>query len=139
MDNIYRRSCVEVLEILKHVSKDDYHKIPKEELEFYKSNADPEYVYIYDSLNPKTLRKTDAILIYLYKNYIAKEDEKKQIEQALKINKLKNEQEKQKKYSVKNIFKEIEKGDLSTLPTAEIKETIFKKFINKIKKIFHLN
>ena len=74
MNSTYSCSYVEVLEILKHIPKEDYEKIPKEKIEFYKKNVDKNYVYIYDSIAPKTLRKTDAILINLYKNYIAKEE-----------------------------------------------------------------
>ena len=93
MNNTYSCSYVEVLEILKHIPKEDYIKIPEEKIEFYKNNMDKNYVYIYDPIMPKTLRKTDAILINLYKNYIAKEDEKQKINQILKLNEMKEEQE----------------------------------------------
>lgn len=142
MNNTYSCSYVEVLEILKHIPKEEYEKIPKEKIEFYKNNMDKNYVYIYDSIAPKTLRKTDAILINLYKNYIAKEDEKKKIDHILKLNEMKAEQEKQKKLNPDNIFNnkhiEIEKenDNVNTLSIVEHKETMFKKIINKIKRCF---
>lgn len=143
MNNTYSCSYVEVLEILKHIPKEDYKKIPEEKIEFYKNNMDKNYVYIYDPITPKTLRKTDAILINLYKNYIAKEDEKRKINQILKQNEMKDEQEKQKKFSTDNIFNnkhvEIENNNVDTLSIVEYKETMFKKIINKIKKIFHIS
>ena len=144
MNNTYSLSYVEVLEILKHIPKEDYEKIPKEKIEFYENNKDKNYVYIYNSVNPKTSRKTDAILINLYKNYIAKEDEKKIINQILKLNEMKDEQEKQKNFNTDNIFNnknkhvENKNNNEEILAIVEYKETMFKKIINKIKKIFNI-
>lgn len=140
----YSYSYVEVLEILKHIPKEDYEKIPREKIEFYKNNMDKNYVYIYDPITPKTLRKTDAILINLYKNYIAKEDEKKIINQILKLNEMKDEQEKQKNFNTDNIFNnknkhvENKNNNEEILAIVEYKETMFKNIINKIKKIFNI-
>lgn len=143
MNNTYSCSYVEVLEILKHIPEEDYKKIPEEKIKFYKNNMDKNYVYIYDPITPKTLRKTDAILINLYKNYIAKEDEKRKINQILKLNEMKYKQEKQKKFSPDNIFNnkhvEIENNNVDILSIVEYKETMFKKIINKIKRIFHIS
>ncbi len=142
MNNTYSCSYVEVLEILKHIPKEDYIKIPEEKIEFYKNNMDKNYIYIYNPIMPKTLRKTDAILINLYKNYIAKEDEKQKINQILKLNEMKEEQEKQKKFSPNNIFNnhvENENINENTILVVEHKETMLKKIINKIKRIFHIS
>ncbi len=137
MNDTYSCSYVEVLEILKHIPKEDYEKIPKEKIEFYRNNIDKNYVYIYNAFSPKTLRKTDAILIYLYKNYIANDDEKKKIVEKLKLNEIKSEQEKQKKFSPDNIFKNVNLNEEIQL-TVKHKETILKSMINIIKKIFHI-
>lgn len=143
MNDTYSCSYVEVLEILKHIPKEDYEKIPKEKIEFYKNNMDKDYVYIYDTFKPKTLKKTDAILINLYKKYIAEDDEKKKIHQILKLNEIKAEQEKNKKFSSDNIFNnkyiEIENNNVNSLSKVEYKETVLKKIINKIKKILHIS
>ena len=140
MNNTYSLSYVEVLEILKHIPKEDYEKIPKEKIEFYENNKDKNYVYIYNPVNPKISRKTDAILINLYKNYIAKDDEKEKINHILKLNEMKNEQEKQENFDLNNIFNnkksEIKNNNVDTLPVEKKRETRFKKFIDKIKKIF---
>jgi len=89
MNDTYSCSYVEVLEILKHIPKEEYNKIPEEKIEFYKNNMNKDYVYIYDSITPKTMRKTEAILISLYKNYIANEDEKREIDEILRLNGMK--------------------------------------------------
>ena len=142
MNDTYACSYVEVLEILKHIPKEDYDKIPKEKIDFYEKNMDKNYVYIYDSVEPKTLRKTDIILMNLYKNYIAKVEEKEKIEEILRLNEQKEEQEKKNTYSVDNIFdnKKIDiqrdKESIIAEPLLENKESIFKRFINKFKMIF---
>ena len=142
MNNTYSLSYVEVLEILKHIPKEDYEKIPKEKIEFYENNKDKNYVYIYNPVNPKISRKTDAILINLYKNYIAKDDEKEKINHMLKLNEMKNEQEKQENFDLNNIFdnkkSEIKNNNVDILPVEKKRETRFKKFIDKIKKIFNI-
>ena len=43
-------------------------------------------------------------MINLYKNYIAKDDEKEKINHILKLNEMKNEQEKQENFDLNNIF-----------------------------------
>ena len=142
MNNTYSLSYVEVLEILKHIPKENYEKIPKEKIEFYENNKDKNYIYIYNPVNPKILRKTDAILINLYKNYIAKDDEKEKINHILKLNEMKNEQEKQENFDLNNIFNnkksEIKNNNVDILPVEKKRETRFKKFIDKIKKIFNI-
>lgn len=142
MNSTYSCSYVEVLEILKHIPKEDYEKIPKEKIEFYKKNVDKNYVYIYDSITPKTLRKTDAILINLYKNYIANEDEKKKINEILKLNDIKDEQNKQKKFNSASIFDnrniKSENTNINGLAIVEYKETAFKRIMNTIKKLLHI-
>lgn len=106
MDNTYERSYVEVLEILKYIPREEYEKIPKDYIEFYKENKDKNYKYKYNQNSPKTLRKTDAIIIYLYKNYIASDEEKDEIEKNLKLNSQRAEIEKRRKYNPDNIFRE---------------------------------
>ena len=48
MDKKYARAYTEVLEILNHIPKEEYNVIPKNEIEFYKSNCDKNYTYVYD-------------------------------------------------------------------------------------------
>lgn len=88
-NNTYSRSYTEILEILKHIPVKDLKKIPEEKIKFYQKNADKDYIYIYNPIEPRFLRETEAILINLYKNYIAKEEEKKKIEEILDLNRMK--------------------------------------------------
>ena len=105
MNDTYECSYVEVLEILKYIPKEEYYKIPKELIEFFDEHKDKSYQYIYNPVSPKTLRKTDAIIVSLYKDYIANEDEKKQIEKRLIENYQKAEIEKRKQYNPDDLFK----------------------------------
>lgn len=88
----YSCSYEEVLEILMLIPKSEYDRIPKEKIEFFEQNKDKNYIYKYNLKDSKTLRKTDAIIINLYKDYIANEEEKKEIDEKLKQNLIKNEE-----------------------------------------------
>ena len=107
MNDTYECSYVEVLEILKYIPKEEYDKIPKELIEFFEKNMDKSYKYTYNPASHKTLRKTDAIIVSLYKDYIANDDEKKQIEKRLMNNYEKAESEKRKQYNPDDLFKKI--------------------------------
>ena len=143
----YNRSYVEVLEILKLIPKNEYDRIPKEKIEFFEQNKDKNYIYKYNLKDPKTLRKTDAIIINLYKDYIANEEEKKEIDEKLKQNLIKNEEEKREKYPVDIFKKKKEKiqvelpsiysvdKDLEQNKLIEYKESFFTKILNKIKRM----
>ncbi len=100
----YACSYVEVLEILKKIPKTELDKIPKEKLEFYESNKDKNYIYFYNDENTIISKKAKAILINLYKNYIATENEKTKIEEILKLNDKKQEVLNHKKYNPDDLF-----------------------------------
>ena len=137
MENTYSNAYTEVLEILKNVPKEQYEKIPKEELDFLEKNRNKDYNFSYDIENPNTLRKTDAILISMYKKYIATENEKKAIEEILELNYRKNELEKKEKYGDKVLFnKPQEEIKEKILPIEVKKKNAFEKFIDKIKSFF---
>lgn len=98
MEDTYENSYTEILEILKYIPVFEYNKIPKEKILFYEQNKNKDYKYTYDVKNPKTLKKTDALIVNLYKDYIASEDEKAKVEEILKLNTIKSEREKSRKY-----------------------------------------
>lgn len=81
----------EALTIMKYyLTKEDYEKIPKEKLEFYEKNADRIYDYDIDKnktfLEQNISRKANSIIVYLYREYFIKEDEKKILDQVLALN-----------------------------------------------------
>lgn len=75
MTNNYKRAYTEVVEILSHLSREEYDKIPKEKIDYYKENMDTEYVYHIDSqktLNEQNIStEANAILVTLFRDYFA--------------------------------------------------------------------
>ena len=100
----YECSYVEILEILKHIPKEQYNMIPREKIIFYEKNKNTEYKYIYNEQIPIVSRKASAVLVNLYKEYIASPSEKDKIENILELNDRKLEMVKQKKYNNTNLF-----------------------------------
>ena len=110
MDKKYAKAYTEVIEILKHIPKEEYNKIPETEIQFYENNCDKNYKYVYDE--NKTIkeqpisREANAVIISIYMNYFANEKQKEIIDEVLKQNSINQEKEKKEKYNTENIFKE---------------------------------
>ena len=79
----YANAYKEVLVILDYLIKEDYDKIPKEYIEFLKSNCNNEYEFYYD--NSKTFEEqellddTKYILFGLFEKFGATELQKEKI------------------------------------------------------------
>ena len=74
MENIENaKAYTEVLEIINNLPYKDYVKIPKEKIEFFEKNKDPNYNFKINIENDiseqEFLPKTHAIVIALFKNY----------------------------------------------------------------------
>lgn len=144
-------SYVEILEILKYMDKIYVDKIPKKLIEFFEENKANNYNFKYDSaveldkqnLNDNTL----ALLAMLNLNYWCESEEhKKELIARYNDNEQKYQEELREKYNPDNIFKkrnkenEIEENIIQNeVALVEYKESIFRKVINKIKKIFHIS
>lgn len=149
INNRYAKAYTEVLEIVKHFPKEEYNKIPAEKIEFYKENMDKNYIFL---INPELeLEKqnispeANAIIVNLYFNYFATEEQKNKMEKILDLNQKREEQEKIEKYNPDNIFKKKNKIEISQEiniknenAMVEYKEPFFVKFKNFILKILHL-
>ena len=148
----YKKAYKEVLEIIKYFPQKEYAKIPKEKIDFYKNNMDKNYDF---TINPEIdlaeqniSKEANAIIVNLFTDYYATEEQKVKIKEILDLNQEKEEQSKREKYNPDNIFKKInkeEKNDeeiiTNTTNTAlvEYKESFFTKFKNFIFKILHIN
>ena len=66
---------VEVLEIIKYFSKEDYAKIPEEVIKFYEQNMDVGYSFKInlqkDLLGQNISQEASAVLLNLFYDYIA--------------------------------------------------------------------
>lgn len=139
--NSYAKAYTEVLEIIKYFPEEEYNKIPKEKIEFYKENMDKNYEF---KINPELdlskqniSIKANAIIVTLFQNYFATEEQNKKINEILKMNEIKSEQEKREKYNPEDMFKdntEIKQKDTTQTALIESKDNFFakiKRFIMK--------
>lgn len=153
INSTYAKAYTEVLEIIKYFPEEEYAKIPAEKIKFYKDNMDKEYNF---TINPEIdLAKqnispeANAIIVNIFKDYFATEEEKVKIKEILDLNQKKEEQEKREKYNPDDIFKkvnnnvettniELSKNNANTA-LIEYKESFFTRLKNFIFKILHIN
>lgn len=138
----YKMAYTQVLEILKRLPQEEVFKIPEEEIKFLKENCDKNYKYV---IKPNVSieeceisRKAYSILVVYFKKYFATEIQKQKLDVILKNNQIAIDKEKREKYGVDNLFKEkkIEQKGNEKIEIVPYKENIFKKILNRIKKIF---
>lgn len=139
----YKIAYSEVLEILKHISEEEYNKIPNDMIELFKTNANNDNEFVY---NPnKTLEEQNVsetartIIAILFRDYWATETQKEKIIAKQNYDR---EKIKEEKYNYNNLFnknkketeiqEEIKNNEVDIIP---YKESIFKRIINKIKDI----
>lgn len=141
INHAYAKAYKEVMEIIKYFPQEEFDKIPKEKVEFYKNNMDKNYVF---TINPKIdlseqniSKEANAIIINLFTDYFATDEQKIKIKEILYSNQKKEEQDKREKYNPNNIFKPITPNTEENL--IEYKESFFTKFKNFIFKILHIN
>ena len=124
----------EVLTIMKYyLKKEDYEKIPKEKLEFYEKNADKIYDYDIDKnntfLKQDISREANSIIVYLYREYFIKEDEKEILDQVLHL----NEANLKKIEEYENSKREKQVPDDKALIKLD-KQSLWVKILNKIRR-----
>lgn len=151
LDEKYSIAYSEVLEILKHISKEDYEKIPKSKIELYKTNANKDYVFNYNptkTLDEQNVSKiAKGIIAILFRDYWATNIQKEKI--IAKQNYDRRIIEEQKiEFNLDDIFKRKITSDFketsdqnnidnSNLPIEVKKQNLFQKIIVFIKQ--HLN
>lgn len=83
INTIYAKAYTEVLEIIKHFPEEEYNKIPKEKIEFYKDNKDKDYVFVINpeiDLSEQNISpEANAIIVNLFRDYFATEEQKVKI------------------------------------------------------------
>lgn len=146
-----RESYTEVLTILNYMETEYQEKIPKKLIDFFERNSAKDYKFDIDLAIPlkeqKLKAKTLSLLAMLNLNYWCKSDEEKQeLIKHYSENEKKYQEELREKYNPDNIFKKhnqeksVEENIVKEeLAMVEYKESIWKKFINKIKSIFHIS
>ena len=149
----------EVLQVLKHISIEDYNKIPKNKMEFFIANANTDNEFIFDpskTLNQQNVSKrAKAILAILFRDYWATPEQKKRIiaKQKQDIQRIEeakghyeqNELFKNKDITEKNEIQANEKKvntinsnkEKEELPIEVKKENILDKIKKFFRRIFH--
>lgn len=138
-----KKVLTEVYEILKHLSDEDFKKIPDDVISLIKENKDNGYIWKYDENvdleEQKINRNTAIILSFINTEYLLNQKQKKLMEEIHLYNEQKLEDEKRKKYNLNDIFMK-EKSNIVNInqnvtDIIEVKkESLFIKILNKIKK-----
>ena len=146
-----REAYVEVLEILNHMEKQYVEKIPLKLREFFQENSSKEYKFHINLTIPleenKLKENTLSILAMLNLNYWCENEEhKKELISKYNENEQKYQEKLRQKYNPDNLFKDKTQIPIQQSQTVQnnlaivpVKESIFTKFIKKLKNIFHIH
>lgn len=140
----------EVYSILNLLGESYIKKLPVSLFNMIKEERKQDYNPKYDStinLEQQNIKRDSLSMIALFHlNYWCDSDEEKnELKKLFKTNEEKHQAEIREKYNPDNLFKkrteEIKTEENTTenaVAMVEYKESIFKRFINKIKSIFHI-
>lgn len=145
VDIVYANAYKEVIEILKHVSKEDYDKIPKDKIELFETNANKNFNFTYDinkTLDEQNVsKKAKTIIAILFRDYWATDIQREKIKAKEQHDRKLKEEKSRELYNPDNIFKKDEKMENNNTPAEEkliipYKESFIKKLFNKIRNFF---
>ena len=116
MITTYEMAYVEVLAVLKnYLSEFEFNKIPKERIDFFENNKDNNYHFEINKDFPiekqNLSEKANAILVILYRDYFANEQQKQVLKQILELNDKIKEKDKQINNEKFNILFENKKSN----------------------------
>ena len=139
----YSIAYVQVLEVLKGLSRKEFNKIPKERIELYEKNKDENYIFKLDeksNFNEQISDIAQSIIANLFVRYVATKNDKDEIYKTEKQKFIKEELEKRKDLEIKPLFenkkiKEVQKTDV---PVVIKEEGIFKRLLYKLKKFLRI-
>lgn len=145
MGNIeYANAYSEVLEIINHIPKSDYDKIPNNMIKLFTTNKNKDYNFIYDvnkTLDEQNVsKKAKTIIAILFRDYWATPIQREKILAKEKYDIAKIEEEKREIYNPDDIFKKKEKIQEENIVSQntsliEYKESnFFERLLNKILK-----
>lgn len=141
----YADAYTEVYEILSCLNEEEYSRIPEELIEVFEENRNLDYEYEInedqDLSKQPMLKETKAILLNIFRDYLATPEQNQKIKKWLQEDRVYLEKQKQDKYN-SNVFennKKYEKINNETiLPVVIKKQSIFYRIINKLKRIFKI-
>lgn len=154
----YSEAAVEVLDILNHMGKEDYDKVPSKFINMLEESASKDYVceldYSKRLIEMDLSEETKALLGVIFRNYWCSEEKRAAFESKISENERKVQEELREKYNPDNIFgnnsstssnentrsneSEVQSFESSqNMGMIEVEEkSIFKRILNKIISIF---
>lgn len=141
VDTQYMKSCTEVLEILKHISKADYNKIPSEIVEALEEDKDSQYNFSYDvnkTLDEQNVSKQAKTIIGIFfRDYWATPEQRKNIINIQNIKRQEIDDEKRKLYNPDKIFeKKYNSQENNSLIEVKKEKNFIQKLIARLKLLF---
>lgn len=147
MEKISPKSARELTQIIKLLPIEEFNKIPSDLTNYLEKIEDKNYSTkikaIEDISENNIMEETKNNLAYIFLNYLADKETKKEYEMLLQENEFRHQKELQEKYNIEKIFKqrqetkynsEVEQETISL--TIIKKKKLLNKIIEKIKNIF---
>ena len=145
----YANAYTEVYEILNCLNEEDYKKIPTDLIEVFEEYRNLDYDYEVndeqDLSKQPMLKETRAILLNIYRDYLATSDESKMIKAWLQADREYLEKQKIEKYKQNKKLQndndsfQIYKADESnSLPVESKNQVFFRQVIDRIKQYLNI-
>ena len=147
---LYKRVFSELFGIINSLKDEEIERIPKNVKNNIIENMDSDYRFNYDYSKKleeqDILPETKALIIEIYIKYLVSDEDEKEAWKIYKKECLaKVEAEKMEKYNSEEIFKKhieqgkpiIEEYEEISVPITPKKESLLKRFLNKIKSFFY--
>lgn len=139
----YANAYSEVLEILKYIPEEDYHKIPKDKIALFEHNANKEYYFNYNpekTLNEQNVSKiAKGIIAILFRDYWATPMQRDKIISKQQKDRMQLERIKSENYCTDDIFRNKKQNNIKEETSVEntsmiqYKEPLLKRILNKIR------
>ena len=137
MENREMIANTEILNILKNIEPEYVYVLPIELIEYLNNNSLKDESEKYSGFNEngdiEVSDEAEEILTFLYLNYWAEENEKKELLKKL----TNNEKELEEKYDIQKVFNKRNetKTYKEELQLVQVKDNLFTRILNKLKKL----
>lgn len=127
----------EILNILKNIEPEYVYVLPIELIEYLNNNSLKDESEKYSGFNEngdiEVSDEAEEILTFMYLNYWAEENEKKELLEKL----TNNEKELEEKYDIQKVFNKRNetKTYKEELQLVQVKDNLFTRILNKLKKL----
>lgn len=137
MENREMIANTEILNILKNIEPEYVYVLPIELIEYLNNNSlkgeSEKYSGFNENGDIEVSDEAEEILTFMYLNYWAEENEKKELLEKL----TNNEKELEEKYDIQKVFNKRNetKTYKEELQLVQVKDNLFTRILNKLKKL----